>query len=539
MFLKIRLIALFAFCAAFAGCGGPAEPRVVSDARTGVLHISNDAEPKSLDPALLVGVPEARIMWALFEGLTSLDPETLEVIPGVAESWEVSDDGLRYTFRLRETTWSNGDPLTAEDFVFAWRRMLTPTVASPYAYMLYCLKNAEAFNKGELTDPAAVGVRALDDRTLEVELEAATPYFLTMHIHYTWFPLNRAAIEAHGAIDDPANPWTIKGPMPSNGPMKLAEWTPNRIIRAVKNDAYWDAAAVGLNEVRYYPTESKQTAEREYRTGQVHMTFRLLPSKVETYKRENPDDLKIYTLYASAFYRFNPNRPPLDDARVRRALAMAIDRDALCATVLGAGEPPAEAICPPDPHGYTPSAAIPYDVEGAKALLADAGYPNGAGFPSIEILYNTLEQNRDIAEAIQAMWKQNLGVTATLTNVEWKVYLDRAAQADFQVTRSGWYADFLDPINFLELFESGNGNNWGKWSSAEFDGYIAEARATTDPARRYALFDQAERVLLEDAPAAPLYYYVETALIRPEVKGWHPNLLSYLNFKRLRLEAAS
>jgi oligopeptide transport system substrate-binding protein len=535
----LRLAACLIIIAALASGCGSAETRVATGTRDGILHYGNGTEPKGLDPHTVTGMPEYHILLALFEGLVTLDNENLEVIPGVAESWDISDDRLVYTFHLRDDAqWSNGDPVTAHDFVYAWRRILTATLGSKYAYMLYCMKNAEAYFTGEIDDPTLIGAKAIDERTLEVTLNAPTPYFLSMQIHYTWFPVHQKTIESFGAMDSPTNQWTRAGNMVSNGPFELTQWEPNRFIEVVKNDAYWDKNAVRLNGIRFYPIDNRQTVERSFRVGDLHMTNTVPPTKVAGYRSDNPEALMIHPNFGSYYYRFCLEKPPLDDKRVRRALAMAINREAICTRILQAGEVPATALTPPTPGLYVPRAGIPFDLDEAKRLLAEAGYPGGEGMPPVEILYNTDSVHREIAEAIQAMWKRDLGVEATILNQEWKVYLDTMNRLDYSVARSSWYGDFLDPINFLECMETGGGNNRTGWSSPEFDGLLAAARTEPDSAARLELLQQAEAILMDEAPIAPIYTYVQAFLKSPDVKGWHPNMLSHVHWKFLYLETA-
>lgn len=526
----------FAIVCALAGCGSRERPVDVAAAE-GRLIVINEAEPKTLDPHLYAGVPESRIFWSIFEGLTRAHPETLEPTPGVAESWDISDDGAVYTFHLREDAkWSNGDPITAGDFVYAWRRILTPSIGAAYASMLYCMEGAEAYQKGETDDPETIGARAIDDHTLEVTLIGPTPYFLGMHTHFTWFPVHQEAIESHGAFDDPANPWTRAGSMVSNGPFKLVDWEAKRIVRVEKNEHYWNADAVELNSVEFLPVTVQQTSERMFRVGDGHVMFRPPSTKIPIYKEEHPELIHLPYIYATAFYRFNVTKPPLDNALVRKALAMTIDREGICNNITRGGEVPTGSLAPPDPNGYSSPATIPHDPDKARELMAEAGYPKGEGFPTIEILYNTLELNKEIAEAIQANWQTELNIPVELLNVEWKVYLERAQGGDFQVARAGWYGDFLDPVTFLELGQTGNGNNWGRWSNAEFDELLRAAGQEPDAAKRLDILGKAETIMLDDPPFAPIYNYVDPVLVSPHVTGWHGNLLAYIDYTILGVQ---
>lgn len=502
-----------------------------------ILHVGNGAEPQDLDPHLVTGVPEHRITSTLFEGLVDLDPETLEPVPGVAEKWEVSEDATVYTFHLRkDAKWSNGDALTAQDFAYAWQRILTPTLGSEYAYMLHCIVNAREFNEGQITDFSLVGVNAIDNHTLEVRLNHPTPYFLSMQIHYTWFPVHRETVERFGTMTERGTRWTRAGNLVGNGAFRLERWEPDRVIVVVKNPFYWNKERVRPEAIHFYPIDNISTEELLFRAGRLQLTESVPVNKVEAYEKDRPEVLRRDPYLGTYFYRLNVTRPPLADVRVRRALAMAVDREDLVRNVVRTARRPASCFTPPDTAGYTCTSRIEYNVTEARRLLAEAGYPDGSGFPKVEILYNTSENHRQIAEAIQAMWRENLNIRVSLLNQEWKVYLDSMNRLDYEIARSGWIGDFLDPINFLECFTTNNGNNRTGFTSSHYDALIAEARRTPNPDQRLAVLQEAERLLLDEAPMIPLYFYTRTYLKAPEVKGLAANPLGYISFKHLRLE---
>jgi oligopeptide transport system substrate-binding protein len=533
--IALNLSSFALIAVALVGCGGT-ERSVDVAARDGIFLIGNEAEPRNLDPHTMLGVPESRIMWALFEGLVTLHPETLEPEPGVAERWEVSEDGLEYTFHLRkDARWSNEEPVTAHDFRYAWKRQLTPTLGGQYAFMLFCLRNAEGYFSGEVKDFHDVGAEALDPHTLRVTLEHPTPYFLPMQVHFTWFPVHRATIEAHGQWDDPTNPWTRSGNMVSNGPFMLKDWQPNRLLTLVRNPAYWDGENVAMRELHFFPTDDVQTLERQFRAGELHISFRVPPAKVAVYQRDAPELLKTSPLFGNYFLRFNVNEPALNDVRVRQALWLAVDRDALCNAVLRAGQQPSTTLVPPGIEGYTSPDSESMDLDKARRLLAEAGFPDGEGFPTLSVLYANLAINRDVAEAVQAMWKDNLGISVQLQAMEWKVYLDTMMGLDFDMATGGWYGDYLDPTTFLEIFESDSGSNWTGWASAEFDDLLQRARREPDPDKRFALLREAEAIVIQEAPFTPLNQYVQVHLIAPHVEGWRSNLMSYINYRYLKL----
>ena len=504
-----------------------------------VLRVGNGAEVQNLDPHLVSGVTEHRVLTAVFEGLADLDLTTMQPVPGAAASWTVSADGLVYTFMLRPTgAWSNGDPVTAHDFAYAWQRILSPGLAAEYGYLLHCLKNAKAFHEGRLTDFGEVGVRVLDDYTLEVTLEHPTPYFLSMQIHYAWFPVHRGVIERFGTMDERDTAWTRSGNHVGNGAFKLDAWLPNEVIRLSRNPHYWNAAAVRLDGIEFYPIDNQQTEERSFRSGKLHLTQTIPLHKIAVYRQERPEVLNLHPYCGSYFYRLNVTREPFTDVRVRQAFSMALDREELAKNVLKGGESPAFYYTPPNTASYTCSNRVTFDVERARALLAEAGYANGAGLPPIKILYNTAEDHKTIAEAIQRMWKEHLNADVRLLNQDWKVYLASMNNLDYQVARSSWIADVEDPVNFLECFLSGGGNNRTGWSSAAFDGLVQQAYAADEPAARMDLLQQAEKILLEDAPIIPIYFYTWKYLQAQEMKGLTPNVLGYIRWTDLYLQEA-
>ncbi len=514
-----------------AGCGGGGETE------TGILQVGNGAALQGLDPHIVTGVPESNVLTALYEGLVRLDPRTGEVLPGVAERWELSEDGRTYTFHLREdAAWSNGDPLTAEDFAFAWRRILTPEMAANYVSMLFVIEHAEAYHAGELDSFDEVGIRVIDPQTLEVTLEHPTPYFLDLHIHYTFFPVHRPSIEAAGGLYDRTSPWTRPGAMITNGPYVLTAWEPAERISVRRNPEYWDAASVTLDGIDYLPIANTQTEERSFRAGDLHMTQSVPLQRIDTYREENPEVLQLKPYFGNYFYRFNVTRPPLDDVRVRRALSLAVDRDLILAILQNGGERVATHFVPPEAPDYTGPELVRHDPEAARTLLAEAGYPNGEGFPQLDILYNTLEAHRTIAEAIQRMWKDTLGVEVGILNQDWKVYISSTQQLQYDISRAGWIGDFLDPMAFLKILRSGDGNNNTGWGSAAYDALLDKAEATVDPAPRARVLQQAETLLLEEAPLMPIYFYSRKFLKRPSVQNFAMSPTGYIAWHTLVLE---
>ncbi len=525
-----------ASCLFLAGCL-KRESVVVQGNREQVLHRGIGYEVTELDPHLVVGIAEGDILRALFEGLVTEDPVDLHPVPGVAERWEISPDGIAYTFHLRtDAVWSDGTPLTARDFVGSFRRILTPTLGAEYASMLYILQGAEAFHKGATTDFAQVGAMAVDDRTLRLTLEHPAPYFLSLLVNPPWLPVPLPVIEKSGPIHERGNGWTRPERIVSNGPFQLKKWAQNQVIVVEKSPRYWDAATVRLNAIHFYPVESVDAEERMFRAGQLHVTDSVPIAKIETYRRDAPELIRSDAYLNTYFYRFNTRRPPYTDLRVRRALALGIDREAIVRKVLHGGERPAHAFTPPGTAGYTATAQIPSDFEAARALLEEAGYEGGKGLPVLELLYNTSENHRLIAETVQEMWRRELGVDVRLVNQENKVILAARRAGDFQILRSNWIGDYIDPATFLEIFRSDSGNNYTGWASADYDAALFAAARTADSAARHGLFQAAESILLEAAPIIPIYHFTHNFLKQPSVQGWHPTLLDRHPYKHVWLE---
>ena len=532
-----RLFAVFLLGTLLACTGG--ESNVEQGNRLGILHYGNGTEPQGLDPHIVTGVPENRIIRALFEGLAVKNPWTLEPEPGVAERWEVSDDGLVVTFFINpQARWSNGDPVTAHDYVWSWRRALSPAMGNLYAYMLFPVSNAQAYAQGEISDFDEVGVKAIDDLTLQVNLRAPTPYFIQLMDHYSTFAVHRPTLEKFGKATDRFTRWTRVENIVGNGPFRLTEWKLNRRITVEKSDTYWDRDRVRLNGVVFYPTENIVTEERMYRAGQLHYTQTVPLDKIPVYRNMENSPYVQAPYLGTYYFLLNTTRPPLDDVRVRRALSMAVDRDTLNDTVLQKTSTAAYSITPPDTLGYFPPKVFDYDPEQARRLLAEAGFPGGEGWPDLELKYNTHESHRKIAVALQQMWKDELNIRVTLANQEWKVYLDSVSQMHFDIARRGWIGDYVDPNNFLDMFLTGGGNNNTGFSDPRYDEMITKlAPAARTREERYAIFYQAETLLMEQMPIIPIYTYSNKHLIHPSVRDLPTNLMDSLNLKYVWLDA--
>ncbi len=512
---------------ALTGCVPPGGRVAIGD-RNQILYWGNGAEPADLDPQIVTGVPENHLMQALFEGLVSQD-ETLRPIPGVAESWDISPDRRVYTFHLRHNArWSNGDPVTSRDFLNSYRRILCPGLGAQYAEMFFrdaAVVNAKEFYEHTITDFNKVGFEAPDDFTFIVHLIDPTAYFLQILNHQAWYPIHLPTILKFGKIDDKNTRWTRVGNFVGNGPFALKDWKDEQEVVVARSKTYWGADHVRLNEIHYVNTENTMAEESDFRAHLLHVSQEVPQDKIDAYKRNYPELIRIEPYLGNYYYRLNVNNPVLKDKRVRRALAMAIDRDSIVKNVTRGGQLPAHGFTPPDTAGYTCTSGIPTDIPAAQKLLAEAGYPDGKGLPPIEILINISANHQALAEAVQQMWRQNLHVDARIVNQEWKVYLDSQLNMNYQVSRSAWTGDYIDPFTFLSLMVTGGELNNTGFASPEYDRLITASRSAPDETARFADFQQAEAILLEEAPVIPIYYYTRVYLKQPSVKGWTANVL--------------
>lgn len=564
---------------------------------------NNSTEVKSVDPAIVTGVPENRIINALFEGLTRQHPKTLEAIPGVAERWDISEDGTVYTFHLRsDAQWSDGSPVTADDFHYSLRRFLDPLTLAEYAYQAWYINNARRYGQGVrgvergdlveielplptyeqnpavrnswrgtllqgefvrqqsiddkiacyivevegqsrrfligddvetarrhncelcrqiLLDFHEVGVKVIDERTLQITLESPTSYFLQLMAFYPMFPVNRACVEQFGSPQ-----WTDPKNIVSNGPFCLEFRRLRDRLRMRRSETYWNRANVKLGVVDALAIESPTTALNLFMTGGVDRIIEAPPAAMREMLQQQPprNDLNPAPFLSSYFYRLNTTRKPLDDVRVRRALALAINRQEIIDTVTGAGEIPARGLVPPGIIGYQAQLCDEESAEIARRLLAEAGYAEGNGFPRFSILYNTHESHQAIAELVRKQWQRELGITVQTRNEEWATYLASQRQKRYDIVRAAWVGDYVDPNTYLDMFVTdGEQNNTG-WSSAEYDQLINDASRELDPKTRFRLLEEAERLLMEQLPIIPIYFYVSKNMVKPYVRGFYNNL---------------
>jgi oligopeptide transport system substrate-binding protein len=559
----------------------------------------NESEIESVDPALITGQPEGRIAWSIFEGLTRPNAETMLGEPGMAESWDISEDGRVYTFHLRDDArWSNGDPLTAHDFHYSIRRLLDPMTAAEYAYQAWYIASGGRYTKGakgiapgdpvevELNPPTGskntvrgelllgtlvkienevagarnrvfvvridgkerrfqaadngstlpsgiepcrqvlldyreVGVRVVDDHTLEIRLEHPTPYWVDLLSFYPFSPLHRGCLEKHGSPD-----WTKPENIVTNGAFRLQERRIRDRIRLVRNDNYWDRENVRLRVVDAIASDDRTTIFNMYETDMLDWVT-VPPTTVirEVLAAKPPrNDINPYPQLTTYFYMVNITRRPLNDVRIRRALSMALDREEITRVATAAGEHPAFSLVPPNLPGYTQQECDPYDPEGARKLLAEAGYPNGRGMPKIEIHYNTEQGHQAIAELARKQWQRELGITVTLRNEEWASTMATQHLMNYMLSRRSWGGDYLDPNTFLDMYVTGGENNSTGFSNPEYDRLIADAAEEVDKEKRMKMLERAERILMDEMPIIPIYFYNSKNMVKPYVRGWYNNL---------------
>lgn len=608
--------ALLAVVALVAGVGWTISRGTLPRAE---FTFANETEAESLDPAKATGRPEHRLITALFEGLVSYDPGTLEPIPGVAERWEISADRCQYTFHLRpDARWSDGEPVTAADFEWSFRRLLDPLTAARYAYQLWYVRGAKKYStaaleagdaveielatrpagslpfargavlKGRLIgidqmpaadkesgtagdkavlrtyrvdvngqtrrfrasgagdDPAVenckqvtldfaeVGIQAIDERTLRLTLEQPTPFFLYLAGFFPLSPVPRHCFERFG---DPH--WVRPANIVTNGPYMLHSRRIRDRLRLVKNPHYWNRDQVPIGTIDALSVESAATALNMYLTGTVDWITNVPPIVVSELKARGRTDFLTAPELTVNFYRFNVTVPPLDDVKIRRALSLAIDRQEIVDRVTRAGEQPAYSLVPPGIAGYEPAQGAAHDVELARQLLAEAGHPGGQGLPKIKILYNQEETHESVAQLIQDQWKRHLGVDTVLQSLEWGAYLSGVHLMQYQACRSGWVGDYPDPNTFLDMFVTDGANNSTGWSSPRYDELIAKAAAEPDPARRFAVLNEAEHLLLAEAPVVPLWFRVSRNMVAPRVRGFRSNLLDVHPLHTLSIESSA
>jgi len=497
------------------------------------LVVHNGSEPETIDPQILTGQADGRIAGALFEGLTRFNPTNGMAMPGLAESWEISPDGRTYRFRLRsEAAWSTGEPISAGDFVWSWRHAVEPATGADYSAQFFHLRNGEGIVNGTIRDSAELGVSAPDARTLVVELVNPAPFFLELTASRVFSPVPRFLVERLG------DQWIRARPLPCSGPFELMDWRVNDRFELRRNPRYWDAANVGVERLDLLSGDNATTALNLFLRGDVDLIVdrKIIPGEL------GPDlasrrDFHRFDFLGCDFIRFNTRRKPFGDSRVRRAVALSIDRKRITERITRLGERPSPAVTPAGTGGYQPPEVPGLDVPEARRLLAEAGFPEGRGFPTVEYTFNvgtrTYEQ---IGVELQAMLRENLGIRVELRPLEWKTYLAEMSQLNYDFIRGSWIGDYNDPLTFLDCFLSDSGNNRTGWRNAGYDSLLRRAGGTPDPTDRFRLLQQAESILVRDeVPVTGLYSYVGLCAYDPDrVEGFFPNLIDEHPFSRLR-----
>lgn len=492
-----------------------------------VLRWNLHSEPPTADPGIAEDTTSMAIIKATFDGLTRIQ-EDGRPHEAIAEKIEISPDMKTYTFTLRESKWSNGEPLVAKEFEYAWKRALDPKTASNYAYQLYYVKNAEQANKGKakLDD---VGVKALDDKTLQVTLENPTPYFLELTAFHTYFPVNQKVVEAN-------TNWAAEAKTHvSNGPFKMESWEHKNKLVLVKNNNYWDKDVVKLDRIEFSMVEDENTELSMFENGEIDWAGHPLSSlPIDAMPAmKSSGKMVVHPVAATYWYKFNTEKPPFNNVKIRKAFAYAINRQALIDNVLQANQQPAMAAVPPamslNPDGYFKE----YDVETGKKLLAEGMKEVGiTKLPLITLSFNTSEGHKKIAEAIQDQWRKNLSVEVKLENQEWKVYLESLHQGNYQVGRSGWSGDFNDPINFLEIFkDKDGGNNDTRWENPKYKELLNQSAIESDPQKRKEILAQAEQILMDELPILPIYFYTHTWVKNDKVQNVVTDALGGIDWK--------
>lgn len=514
------LLSVMMLTVLFAGCGKSSS----KDENQKIVY-NLSAQPQTIDPAKNTAVDGGNVITACFEGLTRYNDDGT-IKEGVAEKWDISDDKLTYTFHLRKNAkWSDGTPVTADDFAYSWKRALDPATEAEYCYQLFYIKGAEeyynALAEKKEADFNDVGVKVKDKNTLEVTLKAPTPYFLELCSFATLMPLKKDVVEKdpEGWTMDPA---TYIG----NGPFKLTEISEKEKYEFVKNEKYWDAKKVKLNAMTFVMITEASSAMGSFDKGDIDFLDSIPSAEIQRLK--DAGEYKTVPYIGTYFICFNTKKAPFDNEKVREAFTLALNRQPIIDAILKAGQKPATAYVP---YGMYEEGTTEFrtkggdyfkqegDVEKAKQLLADAGYPNGQGLPEITYLYNTSESHKAIAEALQDMWFKNLGVKVKIQNMDWAVFQDARKQGNYQVARHGWIGDYMDPMTFLDMWVTNGGNNDAKYSNPEYDKLIRDASVEADAKKRMGMLHQAEDLLMKDYPICPLYFYVSQVVEKPYVKG--------------------
>jgi oligopeptide transport system substrate-binding protein len=537
--LLLRISATLALLCFLNACTKRETP-VAASLRTQTLHFGNLSEPATLDPQISAMMTEWEIQTALFEGLVNVASDGVTILPGMAERWEIAADGLTYTFHLRSgLQWSNGDPLTAPDIAESMRRLLNPAIGFPSPELIDPIVGARAYLAGKSTDFSTVGIRALDPKTLQFRLAYRAPHFLTIISNTTvaGMPVHLPSVKQFGGLDRRDGKWTLPGNLVSNGAFVLKEWRPNQVIVVTRNERYWDAKRVRLSEVRFHPIEDPTAEEHAFRAGQLHTTWGLPATKIESYQRTRSAELQIAPVLQTQFISLNCSRAPFTDPRVRRAFALAINRQSATDAGFRGRAQPARSLVRPGTGGFEPPEIKHHDEPEAQRLLAAAGFPGGRGFPSVELRIGAGGSDiTAVAETLQHMWQQTLGVRVSLIRMESKALLASLAAHDFDLSISGHYP-IDDPSELLSRAEKDAPTNYSTWHHPQFEAAGAAVRQASTDAARLAAFATMEQILAEEAPYIPLFHLNRVHLVHPSVRGWKENRFGQVDWRELWIEA--
>ncbi|WP_153447201.1 peptide ABC transporter substrate-binding protein [Vibrio algicola] len=478
----------------------------------------NGDEVPTLDPSMSSDTASSRVISDMFEGLVTEDQQG-NIIPALATKWEVSDDGKTYTFHLRDANWSDGSPIKASDFVFAFKRVVNPITGAPYSWYLEMagIKNAKDITKGS-KNIDTLGVKALDDHTFQIELERSVPYFTKMLAHESTFAVPEAAVKKFGQA------WTKPGNIVTSSAYILSDWVINEKVELVRNKAYWNDKDTVINKVTYLPISDVNAEYNRFRTGEMDITSVVPLELYQTIKKERPDQLLTMPSLGTYYYLFNLDKKPFDDPRVRKALAYSIDRDVIAERILGQGQIPAYTNTPPAVAGFKvpdldwAKMSQKDRIAKAKQLLEEAGY-NKSNPLKFELEYNTSEAHKKLAIVMGSMWKKNLGADVTIANQEWKTFIQALADKNFSVARYAWMGDYNEASTFLSYFDSA-GMNYGGWHDADYDKAMADASQAQDEAKRLSYYQHAEQIFANDMPAIPVYFYTRSVLKNEALGGF-------------------
>lgn len=537
----LSLVLMLSLLVTLAGCGGKQGDSAKS-AEGKFVRYNHGQEPETIDPTLNTSVDGGTVVVMCFEGLTKFDKNE-NAAPAVAERWDISADKKTYTFHLRkDAKWSDGKPVTANDFYYSWKRALTPATAAEYSYLFYYIVNAEEFNSDTTGNVKFedVGIKVIDDYTLEVQLKYPVPYFLQITAFPTFAPLREDVLTEKG------DKWALSPESYiGNGPFKMAEWKSKDHMRFVKNENYYDAGRIKIDGIYSTFIAEESTMLSAFEAGELDLIDMVPLDEIPRLQKESKE-FQILPQIGTYYYCFNVTKAPFDNVKVRKAFALALDKEDIVNKVRRSGTAATAFVAPGVPDAepgqdfrtvggaYLPAKAT---VAEAKKLLAEAGYPDGKGFPAVTLIYNTNEGHKKIAEAALEMWKQNLGITnITLQNQEWGVFINTRQKGDFQLARHGWIADVTDPMTFLDLFTTGNGNNDAQWSNKEFDSLIQNARMASSEKDRIAMLHQAEDIMMEDMIMIPVFHYTENMMLKSNIKGLHKSPLGFTFFDSVEIE---